>query len=118
MANFQAYNDKVWTLTINLTNPNTQAVTSLPGGTVVTATSGLPNSLGATIVGNGNQVRLTPKVVASPAIPVTLSATGYASQTLLVDVVADPNPVLALTVDQTPADAQTSLQSVPAAPGP
>jgi hypothetical protein len=118
MANFQAYNDKVWTLpAITLVNPSTNQAAAIPSGTAFAISSGLPNSLGVGMATGGHPV-LTPKVVQSLAIPVTVSSAGMTPATFLVDVLPDPNAPLVIVIDSTQTDAASVLQNVPTAPGP
>ena len=124
MANFQAYNDRVWTRpALTLTNPATGLAVPIPSGTVFSATVSNPNALGVAMNLNGafgpNSVPVyTPLVKNSPGISVTYSAPGLTSTTVLVDVVTDPNPPLAITADTTQADGSSVMQTVPAAAGP
>ncbi len=121
MANFQAYNDKVWTLPVKCFNPNTSATTAaFPSGTNLTLTNSLPNSLGATLTGSDSALFLilTPKVQASPGISLTVSGTNMVAQTLLVDVVDDPAVQNQVSIDTTSADITTTAQSVPTSAGP
>lgn len=121
MANFQAYNDKVWTLPIKCFNPTTSVTTAaFPSGTAFTVTSSLPNSLSVAFSGNDNTawIVLTPKVQASPGISVTVAGTNMVSQTLLVDVVADPAAQNQVSIDTSSSDVTTAPQNVPTAAGP
>lgn len=122
MANFQLYNDKVWTLPVKCFNPNTSTTTAgFPSGTTVTAASSLPNSLGVAMSGNistGIWMVLTPKVQVSPGITITLTGTNMPTTTFLVDVADDPAAQNQMVVDTTPADITTVTQSVPTASGP
>ncbi len=113
--NFQAFNDKVWTLPLKCLNASSVAV-AFPAGSNLAAVSSNPASLGASIA-NGTNLVLTPKVQNSPGITVTVTGVALAPAVLVVDVVADPN-LLSVSVDTTPADDSTVSQSVPVASGP
>lgn len=119
MANFQAYNDRVWTLPApTLINPaNNQSVST--NGIPFTVTSSLPDSLKVNFASPiSNAIILTPLVQNSPGITVTVSSPGLTSASFLVDVVTDPNPPLQIVVDSTQADATSTGQNVPTSPGP
>ena len=112
-TNFQAYNDKVWTFTIQCINESTLAVGNCPSGTVFTATSSLPGSLAANVA--SNQVALVPLVKVSPGITITISGTALVPQTFLVDIANDPNQ---LGVSLNVTGVTSAPQNIPSAPGP
>ena len=112
-TNFQAYNDKIWTFTIQCINESTLVVGNCPAGTVFTGTSSLPGSLSATIA--SNSIVLGPLVKVSPGITITVGGTGLVTQTFLVDVVNDPNQ---LGVDLNVTGVTSVPQNIPSAPGP
>lgn len=121
MANFQAYNDRVWTLpALTLINPATGDPVST-SGIPFTVTSSKPSSLGvgfAVLPLNSTNIVLTPLVQNSPGITVTVSSPGLTSASFLVDVVTDPNAPDQIVVDSNQADATSIGQNVPTAPGP
>ncbi len=120
MANFQAYNDKVWLSPPVTFVANGVSSTTPPAGSNPVATSALPNSLATAFVASGGtyHVSMTPKVMQSLGISYTVSGAGIASATYLVDVVPDPNAPPAVVVDQTQANWTTTVQNVPTSPGP
>lgn len=119
MANRQIYNDKVTVIPLNAVLQATQAATTWPSGTSLTATSSKPLSLSASIssVGSNATLVLTPLVQASTGISVTVSSPGLVGVSELFDIVSDPNLVQIL-IDSNAADQTTTQQAVPANPGP
>lgn len=115
MANFQAYNDRIWLLPLITTLNPTTGVTGTPTG-ALTITSSNPTALAVAI--NQGRPLLQPMVRNSPGITVAVSSPGLTSASFLVDVVDDPNAPLQLVVDTNAADATTTAQNVPTAPGP
>ncbi len=118
MANFQVYNDKIWTLPIKCQNSSGVFV-AFPSGSNLAAVSSNPASLGAVVTSTilGTNLVLTPKVQVSPGLTVTITGVALAPINFMVDIVADPN-LLSIAVDTTPADGTTVSQNVPIAAGP
>jgi hypothetical protein len=118
MPNFELASDEVATITILVRDAGGDVV-SAPSGDTFSVTSSLPNSLAATIGADAHgapAVVLTPLVVASPGISISVSdSAGLAAFTQVVDVVADTTPkAIGLdlaTVEETP-------QATPTNPGP
>lgn len=117
MPNYELRDDTVATVPIQTTN-SAGVVEPPPAGDTFTAMSSLPASLAVSIGSNaaGPTLILTPLVQASPGITVTVSdSAGLTVATQLVDIVqdtTDTNILLDL------ADATTTHQAVPTAPGP
>jgi len=124
MANLVIFNDKVWTSPPLTFVTNGVSSTTPPAGSNPAVTSGLPNSLGAVMVvqnpalGVAYRIQLTPLVLASTSIPVTISGIGITSITYFFDIVTDPNPKPVPALDQVIADWVSTSQIVPTAPGP
>jgi hypothetical protein len=119
VANFQLYNDKVWSFPLKWVDPISQATsTTFPAGTSFSATSSLPGSLSASVfISSGiAYLKLTPLVQNSPGINVTVNATAMTSAVQAFDVVTDPATPASVMIDT--ADVSSSPQNVPASPGP
>ena len=117
MPNLEILNDTIVTIPIQTQDAGGQVVPP-PAGAVFTAASSSP-SLGAAIAadasGNPTLV-LTPLVVASPNITVTVSdSSGQAAATQVCDIVEDltPTNIVLDTAAET-----TTPQPVPTNPGP
>lgn len=118
MPNYELSNDTIATIPIMTTDAGGTVVPA-PVGDKFTVVSSNPTSLSASIgqTSTGNPaVVLTPLVQASPGLSITVSdSAGLAQDTQLVDIVQDVSPknvVLDL------ADATTTTQPTPTAPGP
>jgi len=117
MPNFELASDEVATVTI-LVRDGAGDIVPAPAGDVFTAASSSP-SLGVAVGpdAHGNPaVVMTPMVVASPGISVTVSdSAGLAAFTQAVDIVADKAPK-AIGLDI--AGAVETPQATPTNPGP
>ena len=116
MTNFPVQNNKVGNLPLQALNTGTGVVGPWPTGVAASAVSSAPNSLGVSIGPPANLI-LTPKVMQSQGITVTVSGVGMtAAAPFLVDIVPDPNAPLQVVIDTT--HYTTTAQNVPTAPGP
>lgn len=118
MPNYELSNDTVATIPI-LTTDSSGTVVPMPAGDVFTVASSnaasLTAAIGATAAG-GPAVVLTPLVVASPGLTVTVTdSSGLVQDVQIVDIVADVKPA---NVILDLANATTTTQPVPTSPGP
>jgi hypothetical protein len=117
MPNFELASDEVATATILVRDAGGDIVAAPAGDTFSVASSSpsLGVAIGADVKG-APAVVMTPLVVASPGIQVTVSdSAGLAQFIQVVDIVADTKPV-ALGLDL--ANVSETSQPTPTAPGP
>lgn len=119
MPNYELKNDTIATIPIQTTNAQ-GVVEPVPAHDQFTAVSSNPASLQADILqaggAQGPKLVLTPLVQQSPGLSVTISDdAGLVVLTQLVDIVPDNTPTN-IILDL--ADAATTNQAVPTAPGP
>lgn len=119
MPNFELNNDNVYTIPIQTTNDAGVLEPAPAGDTFSVSANSNPAALGATITtlpSGGSALQLTPLVQASPNITVTVAdSAGLKVATQIFDIIQDATPkniVLDL------AQAATTSQPVPTAPGP